>query len=58
MIFIYIIYKFAKYLWKRHLFCNRNNRISALEDTNSCFARITNCITPKVNISDDKEIEL
>ena len=58
MIFIYIIYKFARYLWKRHFFCNRNDRILALEDTKSCCARITNCITLKVNSSDDREIEL
>ena len=58
MIFIYIIYIFARYLWKRHFFCNRNDRILALEDTKSCCARITSYITLKVNSSDDREIEL
>ncbi|XP_052742884.1 uncharacterized protein LOC128198947 [Bicyclus anynana] len=57
MVFVYVIYRLAKYIWRRHFFCNRNDRILALEDTRSCCARITNCITLKVN-NENRDIEL
>lgn len=57
IIVVYVLYRIAKYLWKRNFFCNKNSRILALEDTRSCCARITNCINVRIN-DDSKDIEM
>lgn len=60
IISVYIIYKIIRYIWKRHFFCNRSNRLLALEDTRTCCAKITNCITLRVNNNSNRnrDIEL
>lgn len=57
MFMVYILYRVARYLKRRHFFYNRNDRLLALEDTRTCCARITNCITLKVN-NDNRERDI
>lgn len=55
LIGFYAIYRLGKYLINRKFFCTPQGRLLAIEDSKTCCARITNCITLNLNKRSNNE---